>query len=425
MSFQSIINRDPIGRKWPLLVQVILGRLVLLGMLLIGLTAMTGKDDSSFYAFIALGFVVNIPLALWLRNDVRVRRAAPQQFLLDIILITGLVHFTGGVNSQLQMLYPLVILTSGVVVSGRLAIKMAILAILMYSILIFVESRSWLPYLGTGEYPYKDMNKVVQDIFMRVLVFAFFAGASGYLADRCAYQNREIAKLKREIEFVFNNVTVALLAVEPNGKLVLVNNAALELFKIPARAWHNFLFKDFFMGNPPELSLTVIKGEVLRMKRADGSEFVGAYEASPAKLPSSDFHYAGEDEGDGHEIFVVAVRDVSKAMQEKNKEEQDAKIKTAVSMASEVGHWIRNPLTSLKVAGEFVGSVFSKEHDLQSDELEMVSSMCKVISEETLRLEDRVEYLLHCADENQERLADMVAEAEGWQFRTDSENKEK
>ena len=416
-SWHAMVRNDPFGSRWPVIVHVMLGRLVLLTLMLIGLTALAGNDAISFYVFIALAFVVTIPFALWLRGGGNVKTVAPQQFLVDIVVTTGLIHYTGGINSQLFLLYPLVILAAGTMVSGRLALKMALVCIFMYATLVVLEAQQLLAYRGAGAFPYENAAQVGQILMLRIVVFTFFAAASSYLADRCAYQNRQLERLRQEVEFIFDHASVALLAVHPTGKVVLANSAAVKLFGFHSSVPEKWNFADCFVQQPPRLRSGEKSGVGVTMQRGDGTTFQGAYEASDAVFP----HGVGaEESGQAGEqrLFVVAIRDVSEQVQIQLKTNESTRLQTAVNMACEVGHWIRNPLTSIKVAGEFVSSVFKDPplhgSDLSDKDRELVQSMCQVISDESRRLEEKIDELLRCADQDYGKLLDIMAEADTW-----------
>ena len=68
-----------------------------------------------------IAFTITIPYSLWLRSKIRTFQFAPLQFLVDLIMVTGLVYFSGGIHSEFTLLYPLVILSAGIAVNPKQA----------------------------------------------------------------------------------------------------------------------------------------------------------------------------------------------------------------------------------------------------------------------------------------------------------------
>jgi PAS domain-containing protein len=243
----ALFRREGAGRTArALFSHILISRFLLMVLFLFAALALFGLDQVSLYAFITLAFVVNIPFTLWLRDESKRQRLGPLQFVTDVIVITGVVHFTGGINSHFTLLYPLAILTAGVVESGRLALKVAVLSILLYSTLIVLETSGVLIYRGPEPFPYAGIDHVYQQLMVRILIFTFFAAASSYLADRCFYQNHQMQRLRLVVEFIFNNVSIALLAVGRDGKVLVANTAAQELFGMSGRDIQQRSFPDFF-----------------------------------------------------------------------------------------------------------------------------------------------------------------------------------
>jgi len=418
--WQELFDRTPGAKRWPALIYVMIGRLVLLTILLVAGTALKGTDDVSFYAFVGLAFVCTIPFSLWLRGNPRTQSGAMSHFVIDVMIVTGIVHYTGGASSQMCLLYPLVILAAGIVVSGRLAVHTAVLSMLLYATLIALELQGALIYRGPSPSPYDHASLVVQHTILRLVMFGFFAAASSYLSNRCGQHTRQLQRLRLIVDFVFDNVSTALLAVERDGRIVLANSAASKLLDIPPESVEKHTLMDFFHDEPPSLDDAAATTRVWRMRRLDGSTFPGAFEASLASFPVGP--HAEDGAVEEKERYVIALRDMTQALQLQEKANESIRLQTAVDMATEVAHWVRNPLTAIKVADELVASVLAggsaEDVDFSNEDLDLVSAMCQIIAQETQRLENRVNSFLNCADqEDRTRLLDVICEAKQWSKR--------
>jgi two-component system sensor histidine kinase PilS (NtrC family) len=416
-AWQTEAVQDSPDKSRRMAFKIMLGRLILLGLIPVGLTTLLGDDHISFFAFIALAFVVNVPFTLWLRHEETARESVPHQFILDTLIITGLIHYTGGINSQLCLLYPLAILSAGLVLSGPAAVKIAVLSIVLYVTLVLLEMQGILVYRGALPSPYDSPTWLAQTLMLRILLFIFFAGAGSYLADRCAYQNSQIRQLRQVAEFIFDNVRIALLAVEKDGRIVFANAAALDLLGLTAQTRKLATFNEFFSAEKPDLNDPELGGKVWAMHRVDGTCFHGSLEVSLGQFPIIE-----EDTGGGissAERYVIALRDMTEILKLQQRAHDSAKLRTALGIATEVGHWVRNPLTAIKMAVDLERSMLENRNQkrLTDADLALLGTMCRVIAEETNRLEDKVDYLLKCADEDHSKLLDLMSEAETWTSR--------
>lgn len=423
MSLESAIRKDRYAGKVPLVAFVMLGRLAILLFLLVALTALFGADDIAFYSFIALAFVFTIPYSLWLRDETRAERGTQLGFLVDVLIVTGIIHYTGGISSPVVLLYPLIILSSGIVGSGRLAVQSTVFSILCYATLVVLEMYAVLPYKGTGVVPYGDEASVAQTLAMRLFFFSFFAAASSYVTARCSYQRDQIERLRALVSYIFDNVSVALLAVNRDGSLAMANSTARELFQLPAEQTSGITFADLFAEKAPELDQEDIPQRLWTLRRRDGTTFPGTFEVSLTQFPV--LSETDSANSSGTQRYMVALWDMTRLLELQSKANESTRLKTAVDMALELAQWIRNPLTAIKIADEYVVSVLGEPAGdnvtLSSDDLANVANMCQVIAEETQRLETKVSDLLRStAEQDTEMFERITAEAHHWSQRVHS-----
>ena len=412
MHLLAAITDDPLGKKWPALVQVMLGRLVLLAAILAGVTALAPRHSVGLYAVVSLAFVIAIPYALWLERDETVRRSAPNQFIVDAIIITGLVHFTGGIKSDLHLLYPLVILVAGIVVSGRLALRVALFAVVVYATLVVLEMGGVLPYSGV-EGPALPAEEVVQMLMMRILIFVFCAAASSYLADRCFYQGRQLERLQTLGQAIISNVAVPLLGVHPDGRVLLVNAPAAQMLGREPADIRDRPLAELFAGPAPELRDGQGGTGIWDMVRPDGTTFPVTFEASLTHLPAVVSDSLAVSPGDVG-LFVMVLRDVTDLFAAEDR----VRLRTAASMLTEMAHSVSNPLAAIKGAGEVLLSAMNAtpkgERKITPADVSLIGSMIDVIHEETVSLDRKVKEFMELATSDPDKLRELTTEAESW-----------
>lgn len=420
MTLLGSLLQDPLHRRWPTLVTVMLSRLVLLAVLLVGLAVILPHSERAFYFFIALAFLVTIPYALWLRSESTANVSAPYQFAVDVFIITGLVHFTGGIRSELMVLYPLVILVAGIVVSGRQAILVALLGVLLYAALVLMEMEGILVYRGPLPDPNVDHSAVVRDLMLRTVIFTFFTAAASFIADRCFFQERQLRRLQTVGQLIFDNVTIPLIGVHADGQIVLVNSSAGRLLRGDGRSFVDRNVLSLFVRPPAALDDLRQSRSVWEVRASDNSTRLCLVEVELAHIPAlvDDSLSPGAAETG---LYLVALQDLTDLLQGQTLERDRRSLSTAAGVVTEMAHIVQNPLTAIRGAGELLaqtaGAVAKQRRPMTTGDWTVINSICDVIAEESARLDDKVKYYLDCAAQDPGKLMDLVREARIWNQR--------
>ena len=391
MVFRYLAKRDPLAKKWPSLVGLMVSRLLILFCLFLVLSALGPRDAVAFYAFLALAFVINIPYALWLRSEALVKRSAPLQFLADALIITGLVHFTGGIESELALLYPLIIISAGIVVSGTLAFEVTVLCVALYSILVVLEMSGLLPYLGPDPSPYLNHDKVIQSLMLRIFVFTFFAAASNYLADRFSSQARQLGRYRGLWETLFDSIPFALFGVAKGGKLLFANSAAGKMVGHPPKLLKGRHIAEFFEEGIEEPLFPEGEPSRRRLRRTNGTSLPVEVDSSPVDLsnviPSAPG--GGASTTAREEIDLMLARGV--------RARPSVALEPMPDLAGSAAKWshaLRNSLSPVKGAAGSLAGIFEEKfeegRELTADEGKLFSSLLETMLAGIDQLEERI-----------------------------------
>ncbi|NCC53094.1 MAG: PAS domain-containing protein [Spartobacteria bacterium] len=353
------VNRDGLGHIeqatgrrvmaiMALRLAVISGFIVVLALLLPG-------DNLAFYALMAFAYIATIPYALWLRNNVMPVRGLYLQFVVDLVWITGLVYFTGGLDSPLALLYPLVILAAGIVAGPGLALVFTVLSGLAYVlIVVLLEQGILAPYAMQRS----DVGwpLIVELLVIRLIIFACFGAASAYVSGQCHYATRKVERLREVAEIIFRNVKAGLVLLDASGKIRMVNDRACELLEQP---------EETLLGHPlsvlvlDECSLEISPGagnaKPCYFRRANGSAFPASYEISTVELP-------GEILGDGRRAGMITCSlmvfsDIARMVEMQEEAKASGRMRAAANMAAEIAHQIRNPLAAVSGAVQLLNKL--------------------------------------------------------------------
>lgn len=356
----ALFHTDPVYRRWPALVRIMLSRLLILACILLVLPALTGTDSLTFYAFVALAFAVTIPYAVWLRHDAEARHSAPLQSAVDIVVATGLVHFSGGLRSELFMLYPLIILSAGIVVSGYFALRITILGVILYATVVSLELWGVLPYCGQVPSPYIPTNTAIQSLMLRIFLLVFFSAAGHFLAQRCLSQARQLSVFSDLVLRILDHLSVGVFTVGEDGTVGFANRTATDLLQ---RQSHTIVGKPlsaFFSGPAPSIATPGLVPGRLWLSRADGSTLPVACEVARTTLPrETDDSSELQELCPSPAVYIVAVRDVAAELRVEDAARVMERLQMTFNISSEIAHSVRNPLTAIQCACEGIQRVIA------------------------------------------------------------------
>jgi len=415
--------------SWFALAYVMVGRLVLFSLLLLAIPLCMGMNDDkvSFFFFAIIVFLTNLLFAFWLRDEVAAKKSTPLQFVVDVVVVSGFIYLTGGIKSPLCLLYPIVIISAALVVSGNMALKTGLLSCILFSLSVISVSHSNMNKSSSTKADtvvvkrttYEAFDNIALPLMLRNLLIVFFSAACSFGADRYKKQKKEKNRFKVMAKIILETVHVPLLAVDKTGGILFSNLSAQKLLGFSNSTISRFRVDDFFAEKSPHLENPLKDDKIWKMKKANGDTFFGTLNISCAEFPADAFR---EDDKRGTtECFVLALLDVTEMLRLEKQAQDGTRLKTTLDMASEIGHWIRNPLTSINVACNLVTTTLSKrkEHGvtLSQEDLDMVINMYEIVTKETDRLEAKIDEFLKTADENHSKLLRLMSNAENWSDR--------
>src|ERR1700756_857393 len=163
------------------------------------------------------------------------RLQASLQVLTDLILVSIVIHETGGWDSSLNFLYPLVIIVASVLLPRVWAHLVAALAFILYGTVLELNYYAVVPSYCTTHPGLKALQAIIF-----VNLFAFFAIA--YLAGLLTAKLRQVGVQLKDTsgaleslqvlhENIIQSVSSGLITTGLDGRITLVNNAAQRLLE--------------------------------------------------------------------------------------------------------------------------------------------------------------------------------------------------
>jgi signal transduction histidine kinase len=395
--------------SWTVMMGLLGGRLAAISAFLIVLSFVLKADSIAFYAFIAFAYIITIPYSLWMRNQDRMRRLAPLQFLVDLIFVSGLVYFAGGTqNDFLILLYPLIILSAGIILPLKQTVQITVLAIISYTLVILLMSQNLLI-----QYPAAPATRDLVDtsgaMALRISLFIFFGIASAYVSRRCDYISQKEKQFRDITKIIFENVKTGLLLLNADDHILMANDRACILLGRDEAELLNKTLASIHL-KPAEVrnSDTDLRGASDYFRRPDGSVFPVSIEDARLTLPAEAVPRAGVKAGGLVDARILNFNDLSHFLRLQSQTRQLERIKAAANMAKEMAHQIRTPLTGISGAVQLLQINLRSGAEDTALAAKDREELCQQIVMESIRMDKVIQNFLDYAEFSPKDVRDLI-----------------
>ncbi|HWV57711.1 MAG TPA: ATP-binding protein [Longimicrobiales bacterium] len=300
------------------------------------------------------------------------RRFLYAQVVVDVVLVTLVVHMTGGAESDFAPLFIPVIAAAAVLLPLPGGLLVGGLASSMYiADLVWWHSD---PLPGTA--------------FLQIGIFAVMALATGTLGDRLRRTGRALGELESELRQlrldttdILSTLETGVVSVDGEGRLAYINPAAEVILGVRGREWIGRPFVDELDTRAPGLGVAIQKTAETRVpirryetqatpvvgtaaesaNGGEGSADDGSWRGAAARAART----AGWPEGrvlgvrttilerDSTTPWITAVfQDITASKRADALNRRAERLEAIAELASSLAHEIRNPLASIRSAVE-------------------------------------------------------------------------
>ena len=363
---------------------VIVARLLV--VVAIVLTALIGGSDVERSAFVILGLIAAALTAvylLWHASGGQPRLLMLVQCTVDVIIITLLAHFSGGLGSPFKLLYFLPV----IVVAGRLGLRAGLAAtggaVAGHIVLTLTSRSSWSYLMESG---------AVAEIVTLLIALLLVALLEGHLA-RAARESEDKLRVTRSdldtaelrIADILDGISSGLVLVDSAGAVAYLNRAGEAILGVPGEGAESKDYRLVFADVPAfcerisaalDAGRPEVRAEFFVKRRGGGSTPVGL---STSILRSAE----GEDRG------VIAIfQDLTDARQMEERLRHDDRLSALGEFAAGVAHEIRNPLYAIK------GSIDLLKETIEprGDEVRLIELVSREADRLNALLQDVLQY---------------------------------
>jgi two-component system sensor histidine kinase PilS (NtrC family) len=265
------------------------------------------------------------------------------QALFDIILITVVVHMTGGAESDLASLYVILIAVNALLMAPANAGLVTLFAGLVYFADVF-----WGHPAG-----------VTPAVWLQLGVFVLVAAVTAYVASRVNVMGAErealaaeVRQVQLEADDVLRNIRTGVLTVDADGRLLYANPASEEILGFKAKEWLGRSVMPEFARLAPEFwaAVTSTARRGVRLMRVEATVH-RADHTFPIGVTTTTL-----DGPIGARPRVSAIfTDISDSKRLEELHLRAERLEAVAELSSSLAHEIKNPLASIRSSVEQLG----------------------------------------------------------------------
>ncbi len=308
------------------------------------------------------------------------RRALSREFLylqavFDLLLVTAIVHVTGGSTSQFAALYILVIACAALLLPSRGGLLIAALGNVCY-------------FADVLWHPHATPDVVV---WMQLGVFAIVALGSAYISARLqeagAGTAAQLVAVRLQAEDILRNIRSGIVTVDAAGTLLYANPAAGALLGLPFER----LIGQSILDQLREVAPTVTRAleravtDCVRTTRAEEVIRFGEHEF-PIGLTTT-FSEDAANNGTAMPTTATAIfQDISGQKRLESLHVRAGRLEAIAELSASLAHEIKNPLASIRSSAEQLSAMLARHARRANPTDDDARSLGALITRESDRL---------------------------------------
>jgi two-component system sensor histidine kinase PilS (NtrC family) len=309
-------------------------------------------------ASLIFGLTVLVTAASAAYSEVLRPQPLPRAFLymqtgFDVVLVTAVVHVTGGSASHFAALYILVIASAALLLPVGGGLFIALLTDCCY----FAEVLLW--------------SHTVPDVgmWLQLGVFGSVALGCGYIGARLqeagAGTAAELVLARLQADDILRNIRSGVITVDAHGHLLYANPAATELLGLPHRGSIGASILPRIAAVAPELARALDRAATHRQRTTRGEDVVTIGEQTfPIGVTTTFSEIAGPL---GTTTTATAIfQDISGQKRLERLHVRAGRLEAVAELGASLAHEIKNPLASIRSAVEQLSRMPQADDDART-----------------------------------------------------------
>jgi two-component system sensor histidine kinase PilS (NtrC family) len=292
-----------------------------------------------FVGTILLWFALSLFYAMLLSFWQEHRLQASLQVLTDLVLVSFVVHETGGWDSSLNFLYPLVIIVASILLPRVWAHLVAALAFILYGTVLELNYYGVVKSYCTTHPGLKTLQAI---IFVNLFAYLAVAYLAGLLATKLRQARVELKDASGALENlqvlhenIIQSISSGLITTGLDGHITLVNSAAQKLLECTPGQLLGKPVNKVFLDALPHAESQQSHAEV-RFDTANAFRKTVRVRVATLNVPDR-----------GPLGYVYAMDDLTEIRRLEREVRMQDRLAAVGRLAAAIAHEIRNPLTSI------------------------------------------------------------------------------
>lgn len=286
-----------------------------------------------FWYSISLFYI--LLLSFWQEH----RLQASLQVLTDVAMVTLVVHETGGWDSSLNFLYPLVIIVASVLLPRVWAGLVAALAFILYGTVLELNYYEVIPTYCVTHPGLKTLQAIIFVNLFAFLAVAYLAGLLTNKLRQVGVQLKDasgaLESLQALHENIIHSISSGLITTGLDGRITLVNTAATRLLERTSAELLGTSVSQLFLDQLPSVESQQLHGEV-RFDPPTKFRKTLRVRVSALSVPEK-----------GDLGYVYTFDDLTEVRRLEREVRMQDRLAAVGRLAAAIAHEIRNPLTSI------------------------------------------------------------------------------
>ncbi|MGH9321979.1 MAG: two-component system sensor histidine kinase NtrB [Vicinamibacteria bacterium] len=339
---------------WLMVLRVVVVTALLGSAVVAEVIARPREPGEPLYLLIALTYLLTLLYALaWPFTTAHRRELASAQVLGDLLIVTGIVHYTGGIESNFSFLYFISIISASIILFRRGGLMAATAASFLYGALIqgiYLGAIRAYPTAGGPALPIMPSQVVSYTIFLNVFGFYTVAFLTSYLSESLRLAGRKLeeasdylADLEVLNQTIIDSITSGLMTTDFEGRINFFNDAASTILGVAVRSAIGQEVKALLGEKEDFLEQLKVRLAGKRFLRMEGVYLNRRGEEIYLGMSVSYLLFEREKKSG----FLFIFQDLTEIKRLEREVRLKENLATMGEMAAGMAHEIRNPLASI------------------------------------------------------------------------------
>jgi two-component system sensor histidine kinase PilS (NtrC family) len=308
-----------------------------------------------FLGTILLWFSISLFYVILLSFWEEHRLQATLQVVTDLIMVTLVVHETGGWDSSLNFLYPLVIIVAGILLPRAWARLIAAVAFILYGTVLELNYYGVVRSYCTTHPALKTLQGIIGVNLFAYLTVAYLAGLLVAKLREARVELKDASGALEDLQILHENIiqsiSSGLITTGLDGHITLINSAAQKLLERTSNELLGKPVAGLFLDALPN-GESQTHAEV-RFDSAGTFRKTARIRVAALNVPER-----------GRLGYVYALDDLTEIRRLEREVRMQDRLAAVGRLAAAIAHEIRNPLTSIAGSVSMLSGVpeMSEEH---------------------------------------------------------------